>query len=221
MTVISMGNLCGMEQASKQVENRYCSKLAYQLCKAIEQNNLEETRNLIQRGANPNIISNIRMGEEDAAIHYAAKNNNVEIITCLYSAGADLDQCSKLGVTALYLAALKNNLEVVKTLVELGADPNVGIPNEKPLRVAASQGHTAIIKYLVNLPTININIEDNAHYTPLWYAAFNGHLDAVKILVEEGCAIINIKGIEGTAIDAAKRRGHTEVVRYLQEKSSK
>ena len=47
-------------------------------------------------------------------------------------------------------------------------------------------------------------------------AAFQGHLDIVKLLIEKG-ADPNIETIGQTAYDVAISKGHFKVARYLQK----
>ena len=55
----------------------------------------------------------------------AAKNGKLEQIKKSLNGGADIDETSKNGSTALILAAEQNQLELVKYLVKQGADPNM------------------------------------------------------------------------------------------------
>ena len=56
-------------------------------------------------------------------------------------------------------------------------------------------------------------------FTALHYATLNGHLEAVKALLEVkgGKAALNVKDRYGeTPIDLAKRKSHREIVSYLE-----
>lgn len=54
------------------------------------------------------------------------------------------------------------------------------------------------------------------------YAAFYGHLDCVKLLVEKGEVQIDSPGAKKmTALHMAAARGHFQLVEYLLSKGSK
>jgi uncharacterized protein len=53
-------------------------------------------------------------------------------------------------------------------------------------------------------------------WTPVYYAALNGHASTVKLLKERG-ARLNIKTKDKkTAIDTAREKGHTDVIAVLK-----
>lgn len=57
--------------------------------------------------------------------------------------------------------------------------------------------------------------------TPLMVAAFEGHEDVVRILLEAG-ADVNAKDAEGnTALSLATTRGHQDVIKLLKAKGAK
>jgi ankyrin repeat protein len=57
----------------------------------------------------------------------------------------------------------------------------------------------------------------HAHSTPLHQAAFAGHFDVVRMLVERG-ARLDLKDIlyDGTAADWAEHAGRDEIAEYLR-----
>jgi ankyrin repeat protein len=60
---------------------------------------------------------------------------------------------------------------------------------------------------------VNPNIIDNYYYTPLYYAASNGHQEVVKLLITVG-ADVNI-ATYSTSLHYAASNGHQEVVKIL------
>lgn len=64
-------------------------------------------------------------------------------------------------------------------------------------------------------PPLNINLPNKSGNTPLHWAALNGHLDAVKILIGAGAipAIRNTAGHD--AVYEAERNGKQDVVEWL------
>ncbi len=62
-----------------------------------------------------------------------------------------------------------------------------------------------------------INARDDKSMTALMLAAYHGHTDVVKFLVETAGADINVRGPFGkTALGLARYSGHKEIATYLQ-----
>ncbi len=89
-----------------------------------------------------------------------------------------------------------------------------------PILLTSSTCATDVLKYLLPaspsapLP-LNTNLSNTSGNTPLHWAALNGHLDAVKILIAAGAdpAIRNIAGHD--ILYEAERNGKQEVVEWL------
>jgi len=122
-----------------------------------------------------------------------------------------LDTCaigsSKLE-TGFIFACKQGNLEMVVTLVN--NDIPCSIRDSAGLKEASKNGFSEIVLYLlqsVNPPNIHVD-ED---YCLVW-AARNGHLETVEILLEHGA---NIHAQEDYALMWACKNGHLEIVQYL------
>lgn len=65
------------------------------------------------------------------------------------------------GYTALHDAAEENNVASARLLIEAGCDVNIqDIDGWTPLYVAVQNGHTEIVKVLVNSPKIAVDLPD-------------------------------------------------------------
>ena len=65
------------------------------------------------------------------------------------------------GYTALHDAAEENNVASARLLIEAGCDVNIqDIDGWTPLYVAVQNGHTEIVKVLVNSPNISVDLPD-------------------------------------------------------------
>ena len=75
--------------------------------------------------------------------------------------------------------------------------------------VAARYGHTRAMEKLLETSTLgtNVNAGDKRKWTSLHRAAGNGHLDAVKLLLDNGAVINQIDHREVTALHAASESG--------------
>jgi len=95
-----------------------------------------------------------------------------------------------------------------------GADVETGPDGWSQLMLAAFYGDTEISEILLNYGA-DINAANRFRFTPLLFAAQEGHLDEVKYLVESG-AQISDRTLQGaSALDLAVNGNHIEVVNYL------
>jgi ankyrin repeat protein len=62
---------------------------------------------------------------EDAPIHIACLEGELEDVEIMVSAGADINLIGDIGNTPLHYAVSGGNLMVVKRLIELGASPRI------------------------------------------------------------------------------------------------
>jgi ankyrin repeat protein len=62
-----------------------------------------------------------------------------------------------------------------------------------------------------------VEVKDEDEDTALHEASKNGHLEIVRLLLEDG-AVVEVKNTWGeTALDVAKANGHSEVVALLSD----
>ena len=124
----------------------------------------------------------------------------------------------------LMQAVLKNDLTAVKRLIAEGADVNekspvVGGPNDgqTPLLVACFNGFTDIVRALLHAGA-NPRITDYLlKATPCHKAAFAGHPEPVKLLLEQGIVEIDAQGPYNgyTALHDGVWHGHADVVQVF------
>ncbi|HYY48925.1 MAG TPA: ankyrin repeat domain-containing protein [Thermoplasmata archaeon] len=82
---------------------------------------------------------------------------------------------------------------------------------------AAATGNARRLKTILGQSRVRVNTANPEGFTPLALAAFFGHSEAVKVLLESG-ADINLRGpsrFANTALDAAVAGDHADVVRIL------
>lgn len=111
-------------------------------------------------------------------------------VPVLVEAGASVDLATEYMGTALWFACKYSSLGKVKALVEAGGDlrfvSGIGVT---PLMVAAIDGRTEIVRYLLTQPAACINAMTNDGMTALEGAAGGGHLEVVKLLVGAGARV--------------------------------
>ena len=150
----------------------------------------------------------------------AAVNGNLESIGALITGGASIGATTQAGLTALMEAARYRNAPVVKLLIEKGADVNARTKrNNTAISYAAASGDAGTVKLLLEQGA-RVDVLDERNYSPLMYAAYSEAMpvEIVRMLLAKG-ADPGIEGEGETALSLAKKRGDTEIVRLIAEKT--
>ncbi|RYG26902.1 hypothetical protein EON82_01420 [bacterium] len=108
---------------------------------------LEEARLLLERGANPNIISANPMAY--LPIHSALAGGHKEIIALLIQKGAEVDEPSGSDWTPLHYVAESGDIETAQLLIKAGARTGYTRDDGKTaLEVAEENGFTDLARLL-------------------------------------------------------------------------
>ena len=117
--------------------------------------------------------------------------------TNVVSRVADVNKIYQTGMTPLVFAVLTGRTEVVEILISHGADINQTdtLPINRcemkgftPLCHAAMKGHKDIAELLIRKGA-NVNLHEPHARTALHIAVDNGHLEIVKLLIENKAAL--------------------------------
>jgi ankyrin repeat protein len=129
---------------------------------------------------------NSRDSDNCTALHWAAINNHLNIVTFLISQGADIDALGgNLQATPLHWAARAGHISIVAFLIEKNADAylkdNQGY---NALHLAVHGAQTLMVVYLLGYG-MNPNSLDSSNRTPLMWSAYLGHsLEITKLLFD-------------------------------------
>jgi len=177
--------------------------------RAISTDDVAAVKSLLAEGFDPNAVN--RKG--DSALYLALKDKSLGVAKVLIAQSQiNLDQLNPSDENALMIACLEGDKAIVEALVERGAKINK--PGWTPLAYAATNGHTKIVKYLLNHAAY-IDAAARNGTTPLMMAAYFGYDSTVQLLLEEG-AEPNLKNAMGyTALDLAVRRRHMATAKLL------
>jgi ankyrin repeat protein len=153
------------------------------------------------------------------ALHYAASVGNVRVVEYLLEQGARLDAADNMPYTALHTAVLKNKPNIVELLLKHGAVINaVRADGLASLHAAAFNGHERVVKFLLwSMQKEELNLTDKSGSTALCYAAQEGHLEIVKLLLERGVNVNIANEALYTALHLAVLKGHAPIVKLLHD----
>ncbi len=186
----------------------------------------QQTTVAVQPALTPQQIARQRLSEQNITeVRYndellrAAQDDNKELLSLLITAGADVNEADKYGMTPLRAAACNGHTECVRLLLAApGIDVNKADKEGKPpLYTAAFWGYTECVQHLLAAPGIDVNKADNYGRTPLRAAARNGYAECVRLLLAAPGIDVNKADKDGwKPLDKALKNGHTECARLIK-----
>jgi ankyrin repeat protein len=177
--------------------------------RAVRSDNAGSVKELLNRGFDPNT----RDEHGQTGLLIALREPSPKVIQVLLDSPAtNVELRNAKDESPLMMAALKGQQDLVTKLIARDADINK--PGWAPLHYAASNGHVAIMKQLLDNHAF-IDAQSPNGTTPLMMAAMYGSSAAVQLLLDEG-ADTQMKNDRGmTAVDFAQRAGRQDAVRLL------
>jgi len=173
----------------------------------------------------------------DTPLHLAVKNRHFDTVKEIFRVVKKelqklLHMPNNRGENVFHLAANCGSLEMLKlfsTKLKIKSDSK---PEEKehpfnakdrawnrPLHHAAAHGYSDAVSYLAKKPTIDVNVRNKSGQTPAHLAAYRGHLNVLKALVESK-ANLTLGDREGNSpLHLAARGGHRNVFMFLGNKN--
>ena len=204
-------------QAREEAERKAREEAERKAREEAERKAREETERKAREEARSKLQEQgISESQYDKEIFNAAGKNDIEQLSLLIAAGADVNATNDDGYTPLDWAAV--NTECVKLLLAVpGIDVNkVNKYSMTPLNMAALIGRTECVKLLLAVPGIDVNKADKYSMTPLNGAAWNGNTECVRLLLAVPGIDVNKANKDGyTPLIRAAIEGHSECVRLL------
>ena len=151
----------------------------------------------------------------------AIKNDRESVLVSLMLRGFDVNVPDSKGRSGLYLAAQEGSMKIAKVLLDWNkTDVNALTPqNESPLMIAALKGNVPLAKQIIARGG-DVN---KTGWAPLHYAATStapGHLDIIKLLLEEN-AYIDAESPNGsTPLMMAAMYGTADAAKLLMEEGA-
>lgn len=177
--------------------------------RAIKQDNAGAISALLQRGFDPNTLN--PAGEHGLIL--AVRDTSLKVVAVLLKEPKiNVEARTVKDESALMLAALQGLTELCVQLIDQGADVNK--PGWAPLHYAATHGHLAVMRLLLEHDAY-IDAESPNGTTPLMMAAQYGTQAALALLLEAG-ADPSLKNQQGlSAIHFAQRADRPESVELI------
>lgn len=178
---------------------------------------------ILQRFESIGISLNDGDYDKRTPLHVAASSGHIDVIKYLLSIGVNINCKDRWGSTPLNDA---KNKDIENLLTKNGATRGVQSPympirlqnltdEEYRLYYAAYKNDVKAMKIL-NIQGWKVNAYDYDGRTALSIAASEGHLEAVRYLVENGASLKHRDCRGNNALDDAIREKRTAVIDYLQ-----
>ena len=124
------------------------------------------------------------------ALHWAVRNDDTKLVDQLIRAGANAKAQNRYGVTPIALACENGSALVVERLLKAGVSANTTGPlGETALHLCARTGRPEAVRVLLTNGARVDTIENWRGQTPLMWAAAEGNVDAMKMLIEAGADV--------------------------------
>uniref|UniRef100_A0A8C4D9P0 Transient receptor potential cation channel, subfamily A, member 1b n=1 Tax=Dicentrarchus labrax TaxID=13489 RepID=A0A8C4D9P0_DICLA len=187
---------------------------------AVERNQAESCRALLDLGANPNILNIALMSPLHLAVNHG-HNNLVELLLS-YSA-TDKNLQGDLGNTPVILACSLNNCEALNILLKHGAklcqQNKLGhFPIHAASFAGAKKAMEVILKFgedFGHRSELHINYLDKSSSSPLHLAVRGGNMEAISLCIATGAKVDQQQNDRSTPLHLACTQGATEVVKLM------
>ena len=150
---------------------------------AAQENHPDIVDLLIKHGADVNLTFD---RGDTSPLGIACKFGHIEVVKRLLKApGAQINQTTDKGATALGIAAKNGQDDIVRLLLENGADPNIGGKSGiTPIDAACLSGHANIVRMLLDSGacTDAERTLPGATYTTSTIAELGGHREVMSVL---------------------------------------
>ncbi|KNC53223.1 uncharacterized protein AMSG_09310 [Thecamonas trahens ATCC 50062] len=174
--------------------------------------NVDAVKLLLAAGTDPT-----RTDQEGfSALHWATSQAHSDIIPLLIAAGADVNERDSKNRTSLMIAAGSGKVRTMMRLLEADADPAmVDAEGHTALHWAVGNNHSALVEKLARKFPDIVNVANDQGNTPLHFAAYEGYLACVSVLVKAGANPAKANVEQCTPLHWAAATGRTRICEIL------
>ncbi|TPX46854.1 hypothetical protein SeLEV6574_g02987 [Synchytrium endobioticum] len=146
---------------------------------------------------------------------YSIMGGHTKCAEVLIEKAANVEPSSPTSPIPLSLACQYGHLAITTLLLYRGAHMIPDGDGLLPLHLTARQGHDAVTKLLIEHGA-NVDGPDNFHgWTPVFYAASEGNLQCVQVLIDAGCRVDVQDEYQWYPWTYALWRGHIQIARLI------
>lgn len=155
-------------------------------------------------------------------LHCACINPNISVLKHMLEMKPEFNLVDDEGRKPVHYAAASESTANLKYLVENNVDSrDLDLKKVTPLMIACEAGRPENVKFLLGPRRSNIEAKSKHGYAALHYAAYHGHIDCIKELVEGGVDINKGGPDRKTALHIAAERGDYEMCEFLIERGAR
>lgn len=160
-----------------------------------------------------------------AVLFWASANNRLETARKALTSGADINEITNEGYTALWVAADKGHTEIVRLLlavpeVDVTIESHLGYCRWNALHIACWKQRLGAIKLMLDSDKFDANAHCSTGGTPLQKACQNGHAKTVRALLASGKVRLTHQPLNEhdpsrSPFDAAVYKGNAKIAHML------
>ncbi|XP_030940060.1 ankyrin repeat-containing protein At5g02620-like [Quercus lobata] len=181
-----------------------------------------------ESGVNKTVKEMLEMtnNEKDTALHEAVRNNHLDVVQRLIQEGPKFSYSqNEAGETPLYIAVERGFKEVMYHILDKCSSPthHDGPLGRTTLHAAVIWNDDEMIQKILERiaqqeQSAFIKKVDKQRWTPLHCAAYFGHCNIARLLLEVDRSIAYMKDAKGmTALHIAAHQGHRWVMEFILE----
>jgi ankyrin repeat protein len=175
---------------------------------------------VVERLLNAGASANEHVGDGETVLMAAARSGHADAVTLLLARGADVNARDTFSAqTALMWAASRANVPVIKALIEAGADVNAKTP-AKPRRHPNDQAPFTKALDAGGQSGYTWQPLDPTAFSALLFAVREGHIDAVKALLDGGADVNEMLSDGMAPLLLAVTNAHYELAAYLIDRGA-
>ncbi|HXP84306.1 MAG TPA: ankyrin repeat domain-containing protein [Bryobacteraceae bacterium] len=165
----------------------YAAAAASDVADAAMNRNREAIKASLQKKADVNAPQS----DGTTALHWAVRNDDLDMAAQLIKAGANPKAANRDGATPLYLACENGSQPMIELLLKTGVDVNEPflLHSETALMVASRTGNVKVVDLLL-VKGANVNARETLRQTTaLMWAAEQNHPEVIRTLVAHGADV--------------------------------
>lgn len=159
-----------------------------------------------------------RAHDGKTAFRLAAAESHFECVQTLLRYHCDPNSRDADSRTTLYILALENKYKIVKFLLENAKGIDVNLADNEgrsALHVAAWQGHSEMVRLLIQTGGADVNANDLEARSPLHSCAWQGNHEVMEVLLQFGAMPDHACKQGATALGISAQEGHEPCVAVL------